>query len=300
MNAGILTSGYAAPTMPNRLLGSPTAVRMPISFRQEWHPDVLSWTRRASSNGGRFSYPTLLALQTFCESIDAAGLRSRMLRLNLMCGANLNAALVPLYVAGSSTGDTLGNASDTNSNFVSGDYTESAGLLGNGSTKSLDTGFSLNTAGVVTTGHMSVYRAAWTPVADRNLIGCLNSGFNHIHQIGVNSSANAHEVYYGGPTQASNATISSAAAHLLLTRTSATALAFYTNGSATGSSSTSTSPADPVRSVFVFARNQGAAAGIAAVRMRAYSIGQSITAAQAATLYPIFAAFATTLGRTPA
>lgn len=301
MNAGILTSGYAAPTMPNRLLGSPTAVRVPISFRQEWHPDVLSWTRRASNNGGRFSYPTLLALQTFCESIDAAGLRSRMLRLNLMCGDNLNAALVPLYVAGSSTGDRLGNASDTNSNFVSGDYAESAGLLGNGSTKSLDTGFSLNTAGIVTTGHMSFYTNAGNPGAERSLMGCLDAGFSQFFVLGVNAAQTGYENYWGGTLNIGAGPLASGAALVIGTRRSATAGQSFVNTTASSVFTTSVTPADPGRSVFIFIRNQGqTGVGSHNARCRGYSLGLSLTVAQANDYTSAMRAFATALGRTPA
>lgn len=300
MNAGILTSGYAAPTMPNRLLGSPTAVRVPISFRQEWHPDVLSWTRRASNNGGRFSYPTLLALQAFCESIAAAGLRSRMLRLNLMCGDNLNAALVPLYVAGSTDGDRLGNATDTNSNFVSADYSETAGLIGNGSNKALDTGFSMAAAGITLTGHMSAYHAAWTPAAGKALMGVVSSNFGQVYLLQTNETNSAiYENYWGGTTAIAGST-QSTPTHLLIQRTASTSATVYANGASLIASSSSVAGGDPGRSIFIFARNQGAIANPSNIRCRGYSIGLTMTPAQISTFYSLMAAFATALRRVPA
>lgn len=128
MNAGILTSGYAAPTMPNRLLGSPTAVRVPIGLQQEWHPEAIDWTRRAAANGGRWTLQHLQAINNFCIAVDAAGVRSRFMRLSLIAGANLNSALVPLYISTALGGTQYGYATDTNYNLVSGDYGLTTGI----------------------------------------------------------------------------------------------------------------------------------------------------------------------------
>jgi hypothetical protein len=291
MNDGILVQPTSTVAMPYRLLGSPTVLPMPYGRREEWHPDVASWMQRAKNNGGQFSYRTLLNLQTFCNAIDAAGLRSTMLRLNLFVGDNLQAALTPIYVSGSATGTTLGNATDTNNNFVSADYTEygsNGGLLGNGSTKYLDTGFSLSVAGIVS-----------SLVANRVLIGVQDAGFSQYFQIGHNGSANAYESYYGGSSGSpAGTTLSVGAVHALLNRSSNTSIQFYNNGSANGSSSTSVSPGNPGRTVWVFARNQGTAAGPIAARFRGYSIGRTVSASAASTFYTTLTAFATNMERT--
>lgn len=105
--------------------------------------DAQSWIDRVYSNGGTVSTATAAAVNTFCTSIESAGIRDRFYRLNLFAGSNLSAALVPLYRGTSLGGTQFGNTTDTNNNFVSGDYSESgaaAGLTGNGSTKYLATG----------------------------------------------------------------------------------------------------------------------------------------------------------------
>ena len=302
MNAGIIAQSPSPVAMPYRLLGSPAVVPTTYGRREEWHPDVANWMQRAKNNGGQFGYRTLLALQDFCTAIAAAGLRSTMLRLNLFVGDNLQAALTPLYVAASATGTTLGNATDTNGNFVSADYTEygaSGGLLGNGSTKYLDTGFSLGTAGIASTGHLSVYRAAVASlVADRNLIGVVDAGFGQFYIISHNGSAAAYDSYYGG-TSGVGASLSVSATHVLLNRSANNAAQQYINGSSSGSSSSSVSPNNPGRNVWVFARNQGTAAGPIAARFRCYSIGRSMSAASAASFYTALTAFATAMERTP-
>lgn len=59
--------------------------------------DAQNWIDRVYANAGTVSQSTAQAVNAFCNAVDAAGLREKFLRLNLFCGSNLNAALVPLY-----------------------------------------------------------------------------------------------------------------------------------------------------------------------------------------------------------
>jgi hypothetical protein len=127
------------------------------------HREARDWSNRVLSNGGRVSKDTLKAVSDFCYRIDAAGIREKFSRLNLICGDNLTAARVPLYRGLSFTGSQYGNSIDTNTNFVDGDYTErgsSGGLnAGGGGTKYLDTGVLPNNNNGFTgiNNHMSAY-----------------------------------------------------------------------------------------------------------------------------------------------
>lgn len=131
-----------------------------------YHTEALAWKTAAEANGGTVSTPTLAAVSTFCTAIDAAGIRSKFLRLNLICGGNLAAARVPLYRGPSPSGTQYGNAIDTNIGpFTSGDYGQSTGLHGNGTSKCLDTGLTIGTLASATgiaadydNVHISVYR----------------------------------------------------------------------------------------------------------------------------------------------
>ena len=127
------------------------------------HREAVDWHNRVLTNGGRVSKDTVKAVSDFCYRIDAAGIRAKFSRLNLICGDNLNAARVPLYRGLSFTGTQYGNSIDTNNNFVSGDYTErgsNGGLnAGSGGTKYLDTGVIPNNTNGFTgiNNHMSMY-----------------------------------------------------------------------------------------------------------------------------------------------
>lgn len=65
--------------------------------RQTTHPEAAAWAARVVDNGSTAG-TSLAAVSKFCRAIDAAGIRDRFYRLNLFCGSNLNAALVPLYL----------------------------------------------------------------------------------------------------------------------------------------------------------------------------------------------------------
>lgn len=125
---------------------SPMSPRL-LRPRSTLHPEAAAWKNAVIANGGTVSGSTLAAVSKFCAAIDAAGIRDRFVRLSLMCGNNLEAALVPLYRGQSRAGTQFGNTTDTNTNFVSGDYAETGstgGLQGNGTTKHLNTGLAMN------------------------------------------------------------------------------------------------------------------------------------------------------------
>ena len=126
------------------------------------HPEAAAWRAAVIANGGSVSRRTVNAVSKFCNAIVAAGIRSKFLRLNLVCGNNLAAARVPLYRGASASGTQYGSAVDTNLGpFTANDYSEATGLQGDGSYKALDTTITVGT--LVTFGlsindlHMSVY-----------------------------------------------------------------------------------------------------------------------------------------------
>lgn len=118
-----------------------------ISFSYVTNIDAQNWINSVYANGGTVSSGTAVAVNTFCNSIDSAGLRDRFIRLNLFCGDNLNAALVPLYRGRGLSYTTYGNRFDISEtygtsgpsltnirNFDDSDYIErgySGGLQGN-------------------------------------------------------------------------------------------------------------------------------------------------------------------------
>ena len=148
------------------------------------HPDAAAWRSAVVANGGSVSASTMRAVSTFCAAIDAAGIRDRFYRLNLFCGnsdASLNAVRTPLYRGPSLVGTQYGGTTDTNNNFVAGDYAEtgaSGGLTGNGTSKSLNTGIAQSTLSA-SSRHLAAYEMAPSLYSFDDLLGSVNS-------IGVN------------------------------------------------------------------------------------------------------------------
>lgn len=270
------------------------------------HPEAKVWQNAVIANSGSVSASTVKAVSDFCKSIDAAGIRSKIWRLNLLCGSDLNAALVPLYRGPSRTGTQYGNTTDTNNGpFVSGDYAEtgaSGGLKGNGSSKHLDTGFIQSTIALSDIHLSASVRDLETSFAGENtLLGIFNSvqtDFITLRQAVTTGNREFLAATFGAA--AVSVAGASSESHVMGVRSSITFAALYQSGTQSATQTASVgSVATSSRPYFVFARNnQGTANSRTAARMRMYSIGQAIDATGAAAFATAVAAFNTALSRT--
>jgi hypothetical protein len=128
-------------------------------------PGAVGWKAVVDANGGLATSKHVALVNWLLASIKDIGVESKVLRLNFFCGGDLTAARVP-QVKGS------GFAIEENTNFVNGDYVESAGITGNGTSKHLDTGQS----GLVATfGGGVVLAAPDAQSANAKWIGAQNS-----------------------------------------------------------------------------------------------------------------------------
>ena len=128
MNDGILTSGYAPLPMPRPLLGRPSPVEMIDPYGYD--PDATRYIRAVeTADGARLEIGVRVAINAFVVGCKGDGIWNAIKASCIMAGARtLAGALTPLV-----------GAAPTNFNFVSGDYSRKSGLVGNGSTKYLDT-----------------------------------------------------------------------------------------------------------------------------------------------------------------
>jgi hypothetical protein len=267
--------------------------------------DAQAWINNVYANGGTVSTATANAVNTFCTSIESAGIRDRFYRLNLFAGTGLSAALVPLFRGPSLGGTQFGNTTDTNTNFVSGDYVETGatgGLLGNGTSKRLDTGLPPTAWPSISSFHVSAFA-----------FGVTQSGPNQSSPIGIRNNTaptnrwgfdyrqTSTQFHSGGnfnntPAMPSVATDQ----HWVATRESVTSASGFINGvsqytNATDVTATLTARANPF---FVFAQNTDAiASSFSPSRLGGYSLGASLSAAQALDFYNTMQAFQTALTR---
>jgi len=283
--------------------------------RSTVHPEATAWATRVIANGGTFSSSTLSAVSTFCASIDReSGLRAAILRCNLLCGNNLEAVMVPLYRAASISGSTLGNATDTNSGpFVSADYTErgsGGGLKGNGTTKYLETGLAPSVLSSFSSVHMSVSATsietasnASNATEDKFFIGTFNGTEATIYDLSAAAfltTANRRFSRIGtfANLTSVSATGRSAESHMISTRTSTTSATLYADGTSINTNAGAAAPGTSTRQWIAFGlNNQGSAGVFSACRMRMYSIGNGLTAAQALAFSNAVIAFNGALGR---
>ena len=272
------------------------------------HPEAQSWASRVSANGGTFTGSTLSAVSKFCRDIDAAGIRDKFYRLNLFCGDGLSAALVPLYRAESRTASVRGNTTDTNNNFVSGDFNNtgsSSGLTGNGSTKFLNTGVSADTI-TASNLHFGIgFRATTDSSGYRTAIGAWNglvSGAVRIYQVSIRrADANTNCVFGDFSSFVTGRFFGESVNNANLSPGNIVAAwpTLYRNGSASGANATASDNYASAHNIFVFAlSNANVATDYTASRLNWYSIGLTMTAAQVASFNTALSTFNTTLSRT--
>lgn len=285
------------------------AVDNPAASAASLHPEAQDWVRRVYANGGTVSATTANAVNDFCNSIDAAGIRDKFYRLNLFCGDQLAAALVPLYRAESRTASARGNTTDTNNNFVSGDFNNtgsSSGLQGNGSTKFLNTGLAANTISGNNAHFGSGLLARTDTSGYRSAMGIWGGGASgtagQIYQLSIRR-ADANRVAAFGNVNAGLGFFGEQAngVNIAVGNIVAAWPTQYRNGSAVGVDATASENYSSAHSIYVFALNNGstsAAVDHVTGRLGWYSIGLTMTSSQVVAFNNALNAFATTLGRT--
>jgi hypothetical protein len=261
--------------------------------------DAQDWINRVYANGGTVSSATAGAVNTLCDAIDAASLRDRFYRLNLFCGSNLNAALVPLYRGPSLGGTQYGNATDTNTGpFVSGDFADATGLAA-GSGKYLRTGLTQASVGLAC--HLAFYDCVRPTNAYANRVG--SRGATDTHEHALTSVDVATTIDYASSATAGNQRAratgyTQAGAFWLGVNPSATSAILYKNGV---SAATTTPLARTAQNLdyWVFALNNNGSLDSSQTTGRSggYSIGAAMDATQAAAYNAAMQAFQTALTR---
>jgi hypothetical protein len=286
-------------------LGGKWAVSLVTPPTVAAHAEVQNWVNRVYLNGGTVSSDTISAAATFCAAIDSAGVRSSLNRVNLFAGDNLAACLVPLYRGVSSTSAADGFFSDTNNGpFVSGDYSESGGgLVGDGSTKWLNTGVPLNFS---STRHLGVYLHTNTTVAAlRYMIGAAgsaNASFLTLHH----TSTTAGNISGFNSDDASTiSTLANSAPTVgrpLICTSNPGAAGYigYNNGTAFSTQTAYSTASTGAITVFALKRDTSSTVVSTTVshsRLAGYTIGQNLTSSQVSSLNTAWTNFNIALGR---
>jgi hypothetical protein len=105
------------------------------------YADVIDFVARTQSDGSDITGALLTKYNDFMG--DIWSIRSKIIRLNLFQADTFTGIFTPLLL-GYDVNNPVGNSTDTNNNFVSGDWS-ATGLTGNGTTKYLNTGVVFST-----------------------------------------------------------------------------------------------------------------------------------------------------------
>lgn len=230
---------------------------------------------RVRSAGGDVSLTMRIALRSAIRASMATGLWERWYQVLPMLGTNLSAALVPLK------GPTV-----TPHNFVSGDYSQTTGITGNGVDKWIDTHSNPFSLGIAASGHMLVW-SRLVPGTSSHMAACSDQNGNNKYRVGTDTSGIS--VGQWGTTNSAMATVGTAGSYLI-NRLSTSSLFMWHNGVRGSEQTTSITPVDPINGIALFCRRgptqtnnfwNGAMLG--------YCIGTSLSDAQAVALHQFFA-----------
>jgi hypothetical protein len=221
-------------------------------------PDAQTYLSAVEAADGQPLEPAVAqAVNDFVIGCKADGIWSAIKASCILAGARtLAGALVPLK-----------GAEPTNVNFVSGDYNRKTGLVGNGSTKFLNSNRN-NDADPQNNCHLAIWKSDAVSGTNPYFIGCGTSGFAVNKTIGQNGMHSNSGLAFGGT--------SSAQGFHGHSRISSSIFSFKRPGASTNTASNiSTTP--PGFSHFVFSlSNGGLAALYTASRLAFYSIGESL------------------------
>jgi hypothetical protein len=213
---------------------------------------------------GQYMEPAVqLAINDFVVGCKADGIWSAIKTSCILMGARtLSGALVPL----------VGTAPTNNGPFVSGDYNRETGLVGNGTTKRLDSGRNNNADGQ-NNHHLSVYVTAAHASGVGSYIGAggFGTGASTIQYSATGTSTLFRSRTTGGGSPAIAAT--NPTGFIGLARSDATSYARRMLGSASTSSEVSQTPFN--ENIEVFDRGRGAPTPSNA-RLAFYSVGESL------------------------
>lgn len=267
------------------------------------HPEASSWISSAEAFGQpKVSATVASALNTFCNSIDSANLRSKFYRLNLFCGPSLTTAIIPLYRGPSSGGTQYGNTTDQSSGFSNTAHYSELGLQGTiASSTYLETGLLTTTINTLYPSvHFSVYANNTPTLGEFIRIGDGATNYQLVGEFGgsfLNLVGGTFQTapMYGTPSGMT-----------IISRTATNLARLYRNGNyVTQTTATISSPptaagtAWSTQSLRLFAQiiQNNAAAAYSNLRSCGYSIGSGLTQQEATDYYNIMQTFQVSLGR---
>ena len=182
-----------------------------------------------------------------------------------------------------------GSGTATNVNFVNGDYSQTTGLVGNGTSKYINTGRAANTLSN-TSQHVFVSGTGFETSGDRPFGGAFTGTAASLFVLDSSVATTSNRSYRSGNFAVGTFPVYSPAGvtsgSVCGTRRSSTDAEIYENGVSKNSNAISVTPSFPAINIFLYALNSsGTPAAYTASRLNMVSIGAGLTTAQALALH---------------
>ena len=239
----------------------PTRIVLAKGYTLPDDPDAVAYIAAVeAADGQALETATRMAINGFVKGCKADGIWNAIKASCILAGARtLAGALMPLV-----------GAAPTNFNFVSGDYNRKTGLVGNGSTKTLNTNRAEN-ADPQNSVHISIYQTEKFSASQYVLFGADNASGIGFYVGSVTSGI----VEFNGYSRSSAILVNTAAAvgfagHSRVSSSTLNYRFFSSAGTVARSSSTSNSTNYQVFGAASPATNRGSG------RLAFYSIGESL------------------------
>lgn len=240
--------------------------------------------------GGGIRMESLVSCDRFIRSCMAAGIWTKLIEVYPLCGNDLTSALVKLKYTS--------NPLLTSVNFVAADFTErgtNAGIVGNGSTKYLNTNFPQN--GLPNAAHMSLYMRTPESVGSFRYWFQANTATDWA-SLGTTNGTNS-QALLGGSSIAAAGLNNPTAGFYYTDRSSNSLIELYYNNVFAASNNGVTIPNYGNVNLFALARNNNNSGpvGWTAQRFSFFSVGATMTANERTAFYNAVVALQTALER---
>lgn len=248
------------------------------------------WVTRVQGVGSNVTISgTQVAVGIFIDGLMTDGVWSKIFRMNIYAGDGILALKAPLKYGGSF------NTQDILNNFVSGDYSQSVGLTGDGSSKYILTGALTNDAPM---GDNNVHLAVYCRTLDNGVtvaIGTTSSATTYL--LPSFSGGSAIFVSNNHSTGLISGADTGGIGHYVGSRIASNNIALYKNGSLIGSGSGVAGSLSSLRHTVHAGNENNIIKYFTARTIEMYSMGTGLTATDALNFANRYSTLRTALGR---
>jgi hypothetical protein len=266
------------------------ALKVPSLAANSLDAATAAYAANIDTAGGSISAASLTANDQLVKGLKADGLWNLLHEIYTFSG-DFTAALVKLKTVTAQS--TL-----TNHNFVSGDFSKSSGLKGNGTSKYLRSGYIPNTHGTLNSASLGVWNAS-TGAGGGGTMGVV-TGSNSVRQalLAPFSDGTLYSDCYDVTSGRLSAAVSSPYQLLSSSRTSSTSHKIYQNGNSLATNSTN-GGSQPLHELYLFTLNVTGSPSSAYTshRLSFGFIGLGLTDVEMQSLYDRVLGFQQAMGR---